>query len=121
MFMPVPPSHGEYTHLLDGYNKRIAALWRIPMKDPRVAKLADVPSDDMRRMKTLWWHPVHSEVRVKKTKWVVLRYPTPSMAQMAGMSTEAFEDFYFDVCTFDYAKLGPAIEPLKALMDRTDR
>jgi aminopeptidase len=85
------------------------------------AEMSDVPTDDMRRMKTLWWHPVHSEVRVKKTKWVVLRYPTPSMAQQAGMSTEAFEDFYFDVCTFDYAKLGPAIEPLKALMDRTDR
>jgi aminopeptidase len=27
--------------------------------------------------------------RVNKTKWVVLRWPTPSMAQSAGMSTEA--------------------------------
>ena len=40
---------------------------------------------------------------------------------MASLSTEAFEDFYFDVCTFDYSKLGPVIEPLKALMDKTDR
>ena len=37
------------------------------------------------------------------------------------MSTEAFEDFYFDVCTFDYSKLDPVIAPLKALMDRTDK
>ena len=31
--------------------------------------------------------------RVKKTKWCVLRWPHPAMAQQAGMSTEAFEDF----------------------------
>jgi len=28
--------------------------------------------------------------RVNKTRWVVLRWPTPSMAQAANMSTEAF-------------------------------
>ena len=40
---------------------------------------------------------------------------------MAEMSTEAFEDFYFDVCTLDYAKMGRAMEPLIALMERTER
>ena len=30
--------------------------------------------------------------RVNKTKWVVLRWPTPSMAQQAKMSTEGFAD-----------------------------
>src|SRR6201981_3206142 len=64
--------------------------------------------------------PVQDQ-RVKKTKWVVLRWPTPSMAQLAGMSTEAFEDFYFDVCTLDYRKLLPGMEALKRLMDKTDR
>src|SRR5690606_32848804 len=54
-------------------------------------------------------------------KWVVLRYPNPSMAQLAGMSTEAFEDFYFRVCNLDYAKMDRAMDPLKELMDRTDR
>jgi aminopeptidase len=58
--------------------------------------------------------------RVNKTKWVVLRWPTPSMAQLAGMSTEAFEDFYFKVCTLDYAKLQPGMQALKELMERTD-
>ena len=41
----------------------------------------------------------------KHTKWVVLRWPNASMAQLAGMSTEAFEDFYFHVCNLDYAKM----------------
>jgi len=63
--------------------------------------------------------PVQDQ-RVKKTKWVVLRWPTPSMAQLAGMSTEAFEDFYFDVCTLDYRKLLPGMKALKRLMEKTD-
>jgi aminopeptidase len=68
-----------------------------------------------------WWHAVHSEIRVPKTKWVVLRYPTDSFAQAASMSTKAFEDFYFDVCTADYAAMKVAQKPLQELMSRTDR
>jgi aminopeptidase len=34
------------------------------------------------------------------------------MAQQAGRSTEAFESFYFDVCTFDYARMADAMQPL---------
>ena len=59
--------------------------------------------------------------RVNRTKWVVLRWPTPAMAQQAGVSTEAFEDFYFRVCTLDYARMRPGMAALKALMTRTDR
>ena len=84
-------------------------------------ELSDVPDDKMKMFRKLWSNPVHSETRVPHTKWTVLRWPTPAMAQQAGMSSEAFEDYYFDVCTFDYSKLDPVIEPLKALMDRTDK
>ena len=58
--------------------------------------------------------------RVRKTKWCVLRWPTASMAQQAGMSTEAFEDFYFNVCLLDYKALLPAMNALKRLMENTD-
>ena len=37
------------------------------------------------------------------------------------MSTEAFEDFFFKVCTLDYRKLQPGMKALKALMEKTDR
>lgn len=50
----------------------------------------------------------------------MLRWPTPSMAQMAGMSTEVFEDFYFDACTIDYGKMEKAMEPLVQLMKEID-
>lgn len=60
------------------------------------------------------------DYRVGKTKWVVLRWPTSAMAQQAGMSTEAFEDFYFKVCTLDYGRMAPGMKALAELMERTD-
>jgi aminopeptidase len=84
-----------------------------------ITELSDVPPKQMQLMAKRM-RPVQDQ-RVKKTKWVVLRWPTPSMAQLAGMSTEAFEDFYFEVCTLDYRKLEPGMKALKALMERTDR
>jgi len=84
-----------------------------------ISELADVPAEQMKLVMRKM-RPVQDQ-RVKKTKWVVLRWPTPSMAQQAGMSTEAFEDFYFDVCTLDYRKLQPGMKALKALMEKTDR
>ncbi|HEY1848448.1 MAG TPA: aminopeptidase [Opitutaceae bacterium] len=59
--------------------------------------------------------------RVNKTKWVVLRWPTPAMAQQAGLSTEAFEDFYFKVCTLDYGRMRPGMKALADLMAATDK
>ena len=85
------------------------------------AELSDVPGDRMKLYTKHWVHPVHMEQRVKHTKWCVLRYPSPSMAQDAQMSTEAFEDFYFQVCTFDYTRMAQAVKPLVESMERADR
>jgi len=84
-----------------------------------ITELSDVPVAKM-QLVAKKMRPVQDQ-RVKKTKWCVLRWPTPSMAQLAGMSTEAFEDFYFNVCTLDYEKLQPGMKALKALMESTDR
>jgi aminopeptidase len=81
----------------------------------------DVPQDKKDMWQMIYSKQVHHDLRVKNTKWVVLRYPTPSMAQMAGMSTRAFEDFYFDVCNLDYAKMNKAMDALVARFDRTDK
>jgi aminopeptidase len=85
------------------------------------AELADVPAAHMALAGKLIGKPVHSDYRVKHTKWVVTRYPNASMAQLANMSTEAFERFYYDVCCVDYVKMGEAMRPLEARMKRTDR
>lgn len=86
-----------------------------------IMESGDVPSENSAIWQREYAVPVVFETRVPKTKWVALRWPTASMAQQAGMSTEAFEDFYFKVTTLDYAKMSRASEPLKELMDRTDR
>ena len=85
------------------------------------AELSDVPADRMELYMKHFWQEVHGKIRVPKTKWVVLRYPSPSMAQQAEMSTEAFEDHYFKVCNLDYSKMSRAMDPLCELMDRTDK
>jgi aminopeptidase len=86
-----------------------------------ISELSDVPADKQRIYEQTVWHRVHHEIRVKKTRWCVLRWPTSSMAQLAEMSTEAFEDFYFNVCTLDYAKMSRAMQPLIDVMQKTDR
>ena len=80
---------------------------------------ADVPSDRM-ALYTKTLRPVLN-YRVNKTRWVVLRWPSPSMAQAANMSTEAFEDFYFNVCTMDYRKMAKAMLPLEKRMKAVDK
>ncbi|AEI42441.1 aminopeptidase [Paenibacillus mucilaginosus] len=86
-----------------------------------VSEMSDVPEEKMKLYSQIYSKQVHLEQRVKKTRWVVLRYPNASMAQLAGMSTSKFENFYFDVCNLDYAKMSLAMDPLQALMNRTDR
>jgi len=86
-----------------------------------ITELSDVPADRLQTYQRHWWKPVHLEVRVPRTRWVVLRYPTPGMAQQAEMSTEAFTDFFFRVCTLDYGRMLAVAEALKARMERTDR
>ncbi len=80
---------------------------------------ADVPGDRL-QLYSKMIRPV-LDYRVNKTRWCVLRWPSPSMAQAAGMSTEAFENLYFDVCTMNYAKMAKAMLPLEKLMARTDQ
>jgi aminopeptidase len=101
-----------------GRMKKMHAYIAIRGSD-NITELSDVPVGQLKLLAKKM-RPVQDQ-RVKKTKWVVLRWPSPSMAQLAGMSTEAFEDFYFTVCTLDYRKLQPGMRALKNLFEKTDR
>lgn len=83
------------------------------------AEYSDIPSEKMNLYNKVL-RPVQ-DYRVNHTKWVVLRYPNSAMAQLAHMSLESFEDFYFDVCNLDYKKMSKAMDPLVDLMNRTDK
>lgn len=84
-----------------------------------IFEASDVPAEKVKLVSRLM-KPVLDH-RVGKTKWVVLRWPSPAMAQQAGMSTEAFEDFFFRVCTLDYRRMIPGMKALADLLRRTDR
>ena len=84
------------------------------------AEMSDVPAEAMHRYERLWMLPVHYDLRIQRTKWIVLLLPHASLAQQAQMSTEAFEDYYFDVCTLDYSRMKRAMEPLQSLMEETN-
>lgn len=87
--------------------------------DVNVNETSDVPTGQQQLYQKIYDRPVR-DYRINQTKWCIMRYPTSSMAQSAGMSTEAFEDFYFDACTINYSKMLKAMEPLKNLMEQTD-
>lgn len=80
---------------------------------------SDVPQANMAKIAAAMKPAV--DWRVNKTKWVVLRWPTPAMAQQAQMSSEAFEDFYFRVCTMDYGRMEEGMEAARRLMESADK
>ena len=83
--------------------------------------LADMDRDQMKKYNKLYGKPVHLDERVKNTRWVILGYPNNAMAQLAETSQEKFENFYYDVCCADYAKMSVAMDRLVGLMTATDK
>ncbi|MEM1222557.1 MAG: aminopeptidase [Verrucomicrobiota bacterium] len=108
----------------------VQAEWEMARMEKMDAYIALRGSDNIFEMSDVDPHKV-SEVmkamkpvldhRVTKTKWVILRWPTPAMAQQALMSTERFEEFFFRVCTLDYGRMTEGMAALKSLMEQTDR
>ncbi len=82
--------------------------------------LADVDGRQLQLYQRLYVEPVQLQERVRNTKWCILNYPTNSMAQLAERSREAFENFYYDVCCLDYARMSAAMDPLVQMMEQTD-
>lgn len=83
-------------------------------------ELSDVPDETQTLYSKLYVEPVHFEIRCNK-KWALLRYPTPAFAQNSGLSTEKFSEFFFNVCSLDYASLDKKMDPLKELMEKTNK
>ena len=83
-------------------------------------ELSDIPPEKWNLYHNLYYKPVHWDIRLPKTKWVTVRYPSKVFAQKFGMSTEAFEEFYFDTVLADYEKMGQLMIPLKQRMDNAN-
>ena len=113
----------QMKYLADMHSKRMGDMDAyIAVRCPsNVNELSDVPEDKHKLYSTIYSKEVHLNNRLTKTKWVVLRYPNTSMSQLSGKSTESFAEFYYNVCNLDYKKMDKAMEPLKKLMEKTDK
>jgi len=83
-------------------------------------ELSDIPNENLYFYNKYYVEPIHFKIRCDK-KWVLLRYPNPALAQSSHLSTEKFSEFFFNVCTLDYSKLDEKMNPLKELMEHTDK
>ncbi len=119
------PAYGSETGLQHWYAYERARMEQMDAyvavrKAENICELADVPPQQMALFQR-YWGELHNKIRLPRTKWCVLRYPNASMAQQAGMSCEAFEDFYFSCCLLDYAALNRIVQPLVDITGRTDQ
>lgn len=83
-------------------------------------ELSDVNATHLKIDDLFYKEPITNQ-RVNNTKWVILNYPTPSLAQNANLSTPVFKDYFYQVCNFDYQSMDEYLKPLEALMDKTDK
>jgi aminopeptidase len=99
--------------------KETAAFIGIRASD-NISELSDISPGKMANYMKYYIEAINN-IRINNSKWVVLRYPNKSMAQLANTSMESFEDFYFDVCNMDYGKMSKAMDNLVELMNKTDK
>jgi len=84
---------------------------------PNVTELSDVPPATIGAHKRAT-RPV-TDARLE-TKWCLTQYPTPAHAQLAGMSTEAYENFVWDAVGLDWAEQREHQDRMVQLLDGAD-
>ncbi len=93
----------------------------VAITSDNTSELSDVPREKFELYNKYYSKPIISDILTPKTKWVLINYPTPALAQKACMSTEGFENFLFNVCNVDYSKMSKAMDPLVELIYRTEK
>jgi aminopeptidase len=83
-------------------------------------ELADVPQEAIRKFAGMSIR-LGKLARKPTLRTSLIRYPTAAFAQQCGMSTDACEEYFFNVCTMDYQALYQEMEPLKAALDHAGR
>ena len=80
---------------------------------------ADLPSE--RRNTIAAAHAPFLQRRLRmEIPWVTCRFPCPALAQEAGMSLKAFEDFIYGACLLDWDAEGEKMKRIKDRFDQAD-
>ncbi len=80
------------------------------------AELAQIPTEKITKRQKLM-RPLFDRL-IDKGRWVLTYYPTPSMAQNAGVSFDWLVDFYYKACLVDYEKMKKQLKGLEAVLDK---
>ncbi len=97
-----------------------AAAYVAIRREDNAYEFADIPAEKL-KLYNKYNSMLHDRQRNFRMKWCILRYPNPSLAQLSGTSTEAFEDFYFATNCIDYRRLNEIACALNKLCHRTDK
>lgn len=89
-------------------------------KEDNIYELAGIPAEKL-AIYNKYYGLLHFKQRNFKMKWCILRYPNAGMAQLSGMSTEEFEDFFFQTNCIDYKRLNEIAMALYRVCNRTDK
>lgn len=79
--------------------------------------MSDIPSEKRALYQKYYFQPINFEIIVPKLRWITVDYPSISSAQQFGMSTDEYENYFFDAVNVDYEELGKKMQKLKELLD----
>lgn len=80
--------------------------------------MSDIPSEKRALYQKYYFQPINFEIIVPKLRWITVDYPSISSAQQFGMSTDEYENYFFDAVNVDYEELGKKMQKLKELLDK---
>lgn len=80
--------------------------------------MSDIPDEKRSLYQKYYFKPIYFEIIVPKLRWITVDYPSISSAQQFGMSTDAYENYFFDAMTVDYNDLYKKMIPLKEVLDK---
>ena len=80
--------------------------------------MSDIPDEKRSLYQKYYFKPITFEIIVPKLRWITVDYPSVSSAQQFGMSTEAYENYFFDAMNIDYKNLRDKMKPLKDILDK---
>lgn len=98
--------------------KKVQVVFHL-FSERNVCEFSDLPADKIRRYRRL--QRSINDWRCNRTKRVLTCLPVKAAAQLAGMSSARFQEFYFDVCLgVDYQRMSPAMDLLLDRMRTAD-
>ncbi|WP_134683014.1 aminopeptidase [Brevibacillus migulae] len=88
--------------------------------DENIFEWNDIPPEKFDLYLKHYAYPMTSGM-VGTGKYIILKYPTPGMAQLSRMSLDSFTNLYFRACNMDYRQLEEGAQALADILSQTDR